>query len=384
MKFANVKRVLATSLVAAGCGSVAGVEPPINATSDGTVDEGGTLAMSGKLVTADPDSGADKLDYIVESLPAHGALMHDGTALAVGDTFTQKDVNDGKVSYVNDGEEQTADEFTWSLSDGPNTIGPMPFAITITPVNDLPKIVNNTTGTLTEAGEALLTADQLSATDVETSGPLTFTLVAVTHGTMQQKVGADPFAEIAAGATFTQQDIADGNLKFIDSGVDDDNLAAGQNTEASFSWTVADADGGVTEGVTKFSVTPVDDPAVITWKPSTCYKANVANAANPVMTLTDPDTPIGTYQICIASLVNGTQVVCPTGSTTQCVTNSVTPTVKNGSTVLAVNSCVVANALTGLTLTNSTFDYGGGVYWQLKKGTTNIGPTAGISTVGCP
>jgi hypothetical protein len=37
-----------------------------------------------------------------------------------------------------------------------------------------------------------------------------------------------------------------------------------------------------------------------------------------------------------------------------------------------------------LTLTNSTLDYGGGVYWQLKKGTTNIGPTAGISTVGCP
>ena len=101
------------------------------------------------------------------------------------------------------------------------------------------------------------------------------------------------------------------------------------------------------------------------------------------MTLADPDTPVGPSQICIASLANGSQVAC-SGSTTQCVTNTVTPTVQNGNTVLAVGSCVVANALTGLTLTNSTGDYGGAVYWQLKKGTTNVGGTANVITVGCP
>lgn len=94
--------MLASSLVlaGAGCGSVAGVELPINATSAGAVDEGGTLPLTGALVTADPDNDADDLVYSVESLPAHGALMHNGTALAVGDSFTQKNVSDGKVSYA--------------------------------------------------------------------------------------------------------------------------------------------------------------------------------------------------------------------------------------------------------------------------------------------
>lgn len=350
MRFENVKRVLASSVVlaGAGCGSVDGVAPPVNATSSGSVDEGGTLAMKGTLVTADPDSDADQLVYTVESLPAHGALMHNGAALEVGGSFSQKDVNDGKVTYVNDGNENTADEFTWTLSDGPNTIPATSFAITITAVNDAPLIVNNQEGTIPEGGNAIITAEQMSVTDAETPTPLTFTVVEVKHGTLQQKVGGvEPFVAIAAGATFTPQDVVDGNLKFIDSGVDDANLAAGNATQAGFSWTVADADGGVTEGMTKFSVTPVDDAPAISWKASTCYKPNIANAANPIMAFADPDTPTSAYQICIASIYNGSQVVCPTGSTTQCVTNSVAPTVKNGATVLTISSCLAANALPG-------------------------------------
>lgn len=389
MSFVNVKRSLASSLLlasAASCGSVEGIEPPINATSAGTVEEGGTLPLSGGLVTADPDSGADKLLYKVESLPANGALMHDGAALAVGETFSQKDVNDGKVSYVNDGEENTADAFLWSLSDGSNNLGPIEFAITITPVNDAPMIVNNTSPMLSEGGNAVVSAEQLTVADVETAAPtsLTFTVVSVTHGVLQQRIGSGQYDGIAAGATFTQQDLIDENIKFVDSGVDDANLSVGQPTTAGFSWSVADPDGGTTAGTTSFTVMPVDDPAVITWKASTCYTPNVARDANPVMALSDPDDPTSAYQICIASLVNGTQEVCPTGSTTQCVTNSVTPTVKNGATVLTTNSCVPANALTALTLTNTT-SYGGGVYWQLKKGSVNVaGGYAGITTVTCP
>ncbi len=384
MKFENVKRVLASSLVvaSAGCGGVAGVEPPINATSAGSVDEGGTLAMTGMLVTADPDSGADKLVYTVESLPAHGALMRGATALAVSDSFTQKEVNDGKISYVNDGEEQTSDEFTWSLSDGPNDIPATAFAITITPVNDLPKIDKNTTGELAEGGNIVLSADQLSVSDVETPGPLTFTLVGVVHGTMQQKVADGPFADIAAGATFTQQDLVDGNLKFIDDGVDDANLASGSSTEASFSWSVADADGGVTEGVTKFTVMPQDDAPVIAWKPMACYTANTTIPIPPVMSFTDVDTPATAYQICVASIYGGTHSDCSSGTT--CVTTSINPTIKNGSATLVVGSCLVVNAAQNVTLLNTANGSGGGVGWQLKKGATNVGAVAYVGVTTCP
>ena len=386
MKFENVKRVLASSLVLAGagvgCGNVDGVEPPINATSAGTVDEGGTLAMSGTLVTADKDSGADKLVYTVESLPAHGALMRGTTALAVSDSFTQKEVNDGKISYVNDGEEQTSDEFTWSLSDGPNEIPATPFAITITPVNDLPKVDKNTTGELAEGGNIVLSADQLSVSDAETAGPLTFTLGSVVHGTLQQKVADGPFADIAAGATFTQQDLADGNLKFIDSGVDDANLAASQSTEASFSWSVADADGGVTEGVTKFTVMPQDDAPVIAWKPSACYVKNTTIGINPVMSFTDVDTPASAYQICVASIYGGTHSDCSSGTT--CVTSTIMPTIKNGAATLVVGSCLAVTATSNVTLLNTASDSGGGIGWQLKKGATNVGAVAAVGVTTCP
>src|ERR1043165_3656141 len=116
MSFVNVKRVLASSLVmaaGAGCGSVEeGADPPVNEKNAGTVEEAGTLGLTGTLVTSDTDSSAEKLVYTVATLPANGALMNDGTALAVGGTFTQKEVNDGKISYVNDGAEKTAEAST--------------------------------------------------------------------------------------------------------------------------------------------------------------------------------------------------------------------------------------------------------------------------------
>lgn len=276
---------------------------------------------------------------------------------------------------------QTADEFTWSLSDGPNVIGPLSFPITINPLNDLPKAVNNTVGMLAEGGNTVLTADQLSVTDAETPGPLTFTFVGVTHGTLQKKVGEDPFANIAVGATFTQQDIADGNLKFIDSGVDDAKLAAGQSTEASFSWSVADADGGVTEGVTKFTVMPMDDAPVIEWKPNACYTKNATIPIPPVMSFSDVDSPVSDYQICVAAIYGGTHSVC--GATT-CVTSSVMPTIKNGSVVLAVGSCLAVNATANVTLLNTASDSGGGVGWQLKKGAINVGAAGYVGVTACP
>lgn len=397
MKFVNLKQVLAPTLLlaSASCGSVdskSGAEPPVNATSAGTVDEAGTLALKGDLVTADSDSKADQLVYTLESLPENGTVMHGDTTLAVGDTFTQQDVNDGKVSYVNNGAEKTSDTFNWSLTDGNTSIGPLPFAITVNPVNDAPAIVNNGMTQITEGAESVLTADQLTVSDAETSDPamLTFTITAITHGTMQVKSGVGAFASVGVGGTFTQADINNGNVKFVDSGVDDTNLAAGNPTTASFGWKVADPDGGKTDAASTFKVMPFDDAPTVNWVASKCYAwTSVTNfvAAPPLTTITDPDTPLSAYTVCITGFENSSMVSCPTGVTSgpQCTTTSVAPTVKNGSTVLALNSCVAVTALSGITMgqTQNSAPYGG-VYWQLKKSGNAAGTANLLSLVTCP
>ena len=57
-----------------------------------------------------------QLRYRVESLPAHGALKLITATLAVGSTFTQYDIDNGRLSYTHNGDEAEADTFGYSLS----------------------------------------------------------------------------------------------------------------------------------------------------------------------------------------------------------------------------------------------------------------------------
>jgi len=267
MKFPNVRRVIAPSLLACvtSCGSVESKDPaapdagtsdappasdaspasdappagaaPVNATTAGTVAESATMSLAGRLVSADSDTPASGLTYTVRALPTHGMLTVNGAPLAVGGTFTQDDVTNGHVNYVNDGAEAATDTFPWDLSDGSHVIpatGSIAFDIVITPVNDSPTIANNPVSVIPEGGTELLTDARLLATDAENT-TLTFTFVSATRGQLQKKVGAGAFTTLAANATFTQQDITSGNVRFVDPGTDDPALKAQMNTTASFS-----------------------------------------------------------------------------------------------------------------------------------------------------
>ena len=63
-----------------------------------------------------------------------------GNALALNSTFTQGDVDAGRVSYSHDGSETLSDTFGFSVADGTTTLTGRTFAIIVTPVNDLPVI----------------------------------------------------------------------------------------------------------------------------------------------------------------------------------------------------------------------------------------------------
>ncbi|WP_160116009.1 cadherin-like domain-containing protein [Candidatus Halocynthiibacter alkanivorans] len=70
------------------------------------------------LQATDSEQSAAELIYTLVSTPGLGELRLDGTALALGDSFSQQDVDLGRVSYVQNGSVDGLDVFELSLSDG--------------------------------------------------------------------------------------------------------------------------------------------------------------------------------------------------------------------------------------------------------------------------
>lgn len=363
MRLITLRTSLASSLILTACGSVknelpdAGVVPsvdkPVNEMTAGTVDEGATMSLASRLVSTDADTPISGLTYTLVSLPGDGTLLLDGTPLDVSGTFTQKDVTDGKVSYKHGGSPDGGDSFDWQLTDGTNALATTTFAITVTPTNDAPLVVNNPTSTIAEGGIEVLTPERLSASDEE-GGTITYTYVSAVRGELQRRVGAAPFVAMTAGQTFTVQDIADGNVRYVDPGTDDAMLAVQQSTAASFSWRMDDGQGGIAPSATgafisDFTITSVDDAPVVAWKTQRCSSAFMNVLANPITTLADPDNTLAQYTVCVVSIGAGTNVT-PSTTAMAGVTTTPMPVLQNGATSMGVGDCVTGSLLNSLNL----------------------------------
>jgi Tol biopolymer transport system component len=84
-----------------------------------TVLEGGRGAIYGDYLKLDnPEIPPDQVRYAITSLPAHGALDLRGTALSIGDSFSQSEVDAGGLAYRHDGSETLADSFGYVAGTG--------------------------------------------------------------------------------------------------------------------------------------------------------------------------------------------------------------------------------------------------------------------------
>jgi len=102
-----------------------------------TLDEGEEAFISKKKLNAtDEDNELVELSFKVTRLPVNGSLNKDGEALGLNDTFTQKDINQDRISYQHDGSETTVDSFQFRLSDGMASLKKANFELTINPVDD--------------------------------------------------------------------------------------------------------------------------------------------------------------------------------------------------------------------------------------------------------
>ncbi|MFK7808338.1 MAG: reprolysin-like metallopeptidase [Saprospiraceae bacterium] len=98
------------------CGPEPSTEQPNLDLNGGEVLQGGTLNIVPLNITGDCSGSTDGLTYTITSLPMNGELFVDGTAAAIGTSFTQSDIDNGLLSYVNDGEDLDPDEFGFILS----------------------------------------------------------------------------------------------------------------------------------------------------------------------------------------------------------------------------------------------------------------------------
>jgi len=89
--------------------------PPIEPQSTLPVAMGGAATIShGFLWSVDPDNAPAQLTYTILSGSAHGRILDNGVAAT---SFTQADIDNGLVKYVENGDSVKSDSFTFTVSD---------------------------------------------------------------------------------------------------------------------------------------------------------------------------------------------------------------------------------------------------------------------------
>lgn len=199
---------------------------PVTKDASFSLSEGGTKnlkdILNGKFDDPDADDTPANLTLIVTALPTHGAVLKNGVAMGVNDTFTKADLDANLITYKHDGTENFGDSFQYKAADdGAPSLESIPSTVSITvgPVNDDPIITVNAGIVLGDdyyEGETIaLTAAMLHAEDADnTSTQVQFRITSgVANGLLE--IGN---RVLGVGSVFTLKDLDDGLLKYVHNG----------------------------------------------------------------------------------------------------------------------------------------------------------------------
>jgi hypothetical protein len=275
-------------------------DAPVQITNTGETiaENAATILSNTRLSATDIDNTNANLLYTITALPA-GTFENTNTALTlgIGDTFTQGDIDSGFVRYTHDGSEAALQTLSFTLSDGPITLGATDYDFTITPVNDAPVQVTNTGETIAENAATVLSNTRLAATDADnTNANLLYTITAVPAGTFENTNTA---LALGIGDTFTQGDIDSGFVRYTHDGSE----AALQTLSFTLS------DGPITLGAADydFTITPVNDaPVQVTNTGETIAEGGTTILNNARLAATDADNPDTNLIYTITALPAGT------------------------------------------------------------------------------
>lgn len=96
-----------------------GNDPPTLITNNGlSIDQGATATITDQsLLATDPDNTPAELIFTITAAPTNGNLRKGNTSLVVNQTFTQADINAGRISYRHAGNNPDEDFFRFILRD---------------------------------------------------------------------------------------------------------------------------------------------------------------------------------------------------------------------------------------------------------------------------
>ncbi|MDD9798664.1 MAG: hypothetical protein OXT03_06180, partial [Alphaproteobacteria bacterium] len=195
--------------------------------------EGQTTILTSRVLSAsDVDNTPAEVTFTLTAVTTNGVLQkmvnNAWTTLADGGSFTQADINAGRVRYVHNGDEDaTSDTFTVTISDtNGGRLAGQTITLAITPLNDAPafgdnRIVNMQEGT-GDSGDIgyILTTSDIGVTDPDDEPEnVTYTYTTALGSSADlQKRGAGVWTDLSVGDTFTLRDVMDGNVRILHDG----------------------------------------------------------------------------------------------------------------------------------------------------------------------
>ncbi|MGO4402587.1 VCBS domain-containing protein, partial [Achromobacter sp. PAB15] len=241
----------------------------------GSVTEDGTLTTGGKLEVTDPDAG--QAEFKEGNTPGdHGTFTigKDGTW-----TYTLNN-EDPKIQALAVGEKLT-ETFVVTTADG--TTGQV--VVTINGTNDAPVIAGEAAGSVTES-TSLSTTGQLTQTDVDTSD---------THTWSVDNNGKGEYGN------FSVDNSGKWTYNLDSTNPDVKALKAGETATETFTVTVDDGHGGVTQQQVTVTINGTDDGAVITPAQPGDDKGtvteDVTSSVGGKLDVTDPDAGEAVFQV---------------------------------------------------------------------------------------
>ncbi len=215
-----------------------------------SVSEGAAVSITAAVLRFDDiDNNPDEIVYRIATPPTTGMFVQTDTLSTV--TFTQADINAGRVEYRHNGAENTSDTAVFSVTDGTTTVTGQEITLFVVPVNDTPTLVRNLPLALPEGGSALLNMTSLAVSDSDNAAAeIVFNvIVAPQNGGLTR-------------LSFTQADLDNNLITYTHSG--------GENLVDTFRFTVTD--GGVALGPLDFRfdiLAVADSPTPIVTGPLT-------------------------------------------------------------------------------------------------------------------
>ena len=258
-------------------------------------NEQSIIGQSDLLITH-PDSSAGNVEFLILVLPKQGSLYRNNALLTLDDsTFTQLDINQGRVGYQLENSSATDDQFIFEVTNGFDTLRGLEFLIDVVPSN-LPIEVANFT--VTEGERKMLTTDQINVNGkTDEHNLIIFSIIdPPSHGILESTSKRSE-----ALSTFTSEDLTEGRVYYAH-----DN---GEDPEDSFT-IKAEIENGSKESEIKvihIEIEGINDeaPRVVTNKGLEVWKGSMTQITNNILNVYDPDSPPEEIVYRVTSPTNG-------------------------------------------------------------------------------